>query len=335
MSESRVGLILQSQIGELIEQVIHFSFFAFNNETKYETILVELDLALILVVAKLEIKNEWIIRRVPREENRRVDALVEITATLPINETIMLPVYFKVVLSITPKPVCNTSQAYSRWMLDIIKYHQTREVSKDGKQAHKLCIQAAHFTLINDQLYKRSFEGPYLKCLSELEVKYVITELHEGVSLNPVTSPCPFTWGMDIVRLLPIGVAQKKFLLVATDYFSKWVEAKAYDSIKDKDVSNAIFRTFCSKLNIKNLYSTPHYPQNNGQVEATNKTLLNALKKQLEGAKEMATPFTLTYRMEAIILTKIGMLIAKIVMQDQSDNDEELIKQLDWADKMQ
>ena len=113
---------------------------------------------------------------------------------------------------------------------------------------------------------------------------------------------------MDIVRLLPIRVAQKKFLLVTTDYFGKWVETKAYANIKDKDVSklvwknivcrfkipraivrnngpqfdSVIFRTFCSKLNIKNLYSTPRYPQSNGQVEATNKTLLNTLKKQLE-----------------------------------------------------
>ena len=58
MSESRVGLILQSPIGELIEQAIRLSFFAFNNETKYETILVRLDLALILVITKLEIKSD-------------------------------------------------------------------------------------------------------------------------------------------------------------------------------------------------------------------------------------------------------------------------------------
>lgn len=48
-----------------------------------------------------------------------------------------------------------------------------------------------------------------------------------------------------------------------------------------------------------------------------------------------ATPFTLAYRMEATILTEIGILISKIVMQDQRDDDEKLIKQLDWADKMQ
>ena len=45
---------------------------------------------------------------------------------------------------------------------------------------------------------------------------------------------------------------------------------------------NVIFCTFCLELNIKNLYSTPHYPQSNGQTEVTNKTLLDALKKMLE-----------------------------------------------------
>ena len=45
------------------------------------------------------------------------------------------------------------------------------------------------------------------------------------------------------------------------------------------------FREFCSNLNIKNRYSTPVYPQSNGQVEATNKTIVSGLKKRLDGAK--------------------------------------------------
>ena len=49
---------------------------------------------------------------------------------------------------------------------------------------------------------------------------------------------------------------------------------------------SVIFRTFCLYLNIKNLYSTPRYSHSNRQVKATNKTLLNVLKKRLEGAKE-------------------------------------------------
>ena len=41
------------------------------------------------------------------------------------------------------------------------------------------------------------------------------------------------------------------------------------------------FREFCSDLNIKNIYSTPVFPQGNGQVEVINKTIVNGLKKRL------------------------------------------------------
>nr|CAN83156.1 hypothetical protein VITISV_022551 [Vitis vinifera] len=44
--------------------------------------------------------------------------------------------------------------------------------------------------------------------------------------LNPVMSPWSFAqWGMDIVGPLPIVAAHKKFMLITTDFFSKWVEA--------------------------------------------------------------------------------------------------------------
>ena len=130
--------------------------------------------------------------------------------------------------------------------------------------------------------------------------------------LNLVTSPWLFAqWGMDIVGPLPVATAQKKFLLVATNYFSKWVETETYANIKDRDVSkffwkniicqfeiplaiiadngpqfdSVMFRTFCSELKIKNLCFIPRYSQSNEQVETTNKTLLSVLKKKLEKAK--------------------------------------------------
>ncbi|RVW64617.1 hypothetical protein CK203_048525 [Vitis vinifera] len=63
-------------------------------------------------------------------------------------------------------------------------------------------------------------------------------------TLKLISSPWPFAqWRMDIVGPLPIATAQKKSLLVATDYFSKWVEAEAYANIKDKDVTKFFRRT--------------------------------------------------------------------------------------------
>ena len=122
----------------------------------------------------------------------------------------------------------------------------------------------------------------------------------------------PFTqWGINIVRPLPTAPAQKKLLLVETYYFSKWVEAEAFASVKDKDVvqfvwkntvfrfgipqsivtdngpqfDNRVYRNFYDELKIKNLYSIPRYPQSNDQTESSNKTLLIALKKRLHSAK--------------------------------------------------
>ena len=48
--------------------------------------------------------------------------------------------------------------------------------------------------------------------------------------------------GVDIVGPLPVATAQKKFMLVATNYFSKWVEAEAYANIKDKDVTKFVWK---------------------------------------------------------------------------------------------
>ncbi|KAL6348168.1 hypothetical protein AAG906_002786 [Vitis piasezkii] len=121
-------------------------------------------------------------------------------------------------------------------MHDIVKYLQTGELPKMGSM-HKVLVQVVRFTLIIDSLNRRSFGGPYLRCLSDLKAQYVLAKLHKGVYaliprvpseiLNPVRSPWSFTrWGMDIVGPLPLVVAQKKFLLVGIDYFSKWDVSK-------------------------------------------------------------------------------------------------------------
>ena len=38
-------------------------------------------------------------------------------------------------------------------------------------------------------------------------------------------------WGIDIIGPLPQGKKQVKFFIIAIDYFTKWVEAKAQSKI--------------------------------------------------------------------------------------------------------
>ena len=69
--------------------------------------------------------------------------------------------------------------------------------------------------------------------------------------LVSITSPWPLAqWGIDIVGLLPTVPTKKKLLLVATDYLSKWIEADAFPSIKDKDVTRFIWKNIVCRFDI-------------------------------------------------------------------------------------
>jgi len=105
--------------------------------------------------------------------------------------------------------------------------------------------------------------------------------------LNLVSSPWPFAqWGLDILGLFPQATGNRKFVLVAVDYFTKWLEVEALANIRDVDVKKFVwknivtrfgvpdslildnglqidskaFHAFCSDLGIKNRYFTPAYP---------------------------------------------------------------------------
>uniref|UniRef100_A0A2N9GLC3 Integrase catalytic domain-containing protein n=1 Tax=Fagus sylvatica TaxID=28930 RepID=A0A2N9GLC3_FAGSY len=173
--------------------------------------------------------------------------------------------------------------------------------------------------------------------------------------LQPLVSPWPFAqWGMDLVGPLPRAMGNRRWLIVATDYFTKWVEAKPLANIRDKDSIKFVwkniitrfgipktivsdngsqfnskpFTKYCLELGIRNVYSSPAYPQSNGQAEASNKTVLDGIKKRLEDAKRRwveelpnvlwtfrttprrstgETPFSLAYGSEAVILLEIGL----------------------------
>ena len=130
--------------------------------------------------------------------------------------------------------------------------------------------------------------------------------------LNPLFSPWPFAqWGLDIVGPFLKATGNKRYLLVGTDYFTKWVETEPLANIRDVDAKKFIwrnivtqfgvphtfisenglqfdskaFRRYCWELGITNRYSTLACPQGNGQAETINKVIVNGLKKRLDDAK--------------------------------------------------
>ncbi|KAL2226152.1 UNVERIFIED_CONTAM: Gag-Pol polyprotein [Sesamum indicum] len=114
--------------------------------------------------------------------------------------------------------------------------------------------------------------------------------------------------GIDIVGPFPPAQAQKKFIIVAVEYFSKWVEAEAVAKISEKEVINVIWKNiicrfgiprilisdngtqfqgrkiteWCKELKIAQHFTVVANPQANGQTEVTNRMILQHLKTRLE-----------------------------------------------------
>ncbi|KAK3028024.1 hypothetical protein RJ639_040023 [Escallonia herrerae] len=185
---------------------------------------------------------------------------------------------------------------------------------------------------------------------------------------------------MDILGPFPPAIAQLKFVIVAIDYFTKWVEAEALALITErkcwdffwravvclfgiprvlitdngKQFDNSTFRTICANLSIEQHFTSVAHPQTNGQNEVTNRTLLQGIKKKLDGVRGLwvdelpkilwaynttsrtstgETPFSLLFGTEALIPVEIGLHSLCLTTYDPVQNEEALRANLDLLDE--
>ncbi|GJS70905.1 reverse transcriptase domain-containing protein [Tanacetum coccineum] len=171
-----------------------------------------------------------------------------------------------------------------------------------------------------------------------------------------VTSAWPFMkWGMDIVGPLLEGPGRVKYLIVAIDYFTKWMEAKPLATITGKQVVNFTYDNIVCRFGIPATIIIDNGTQfGNGAVERANKSLLRGIKTRLEKggsawAEEVPnvlwahrtmkktsngeTPFSLTYGTEVVIPAEIGMPTHRTSSVNEKTNDQELRLNLDLLDE--
>ncbi|GJY21068.1 reverse transcriptase domain-containing protein, partial [Tanacetum coccineum] len=128
-------------------------------------------------------------------------------------------------------------------------------------------------------------------------------------NLTPITSPWPFyKWRIDIAEPFPEGPGKVKFLIVAIDYFTKWIEARPVATITGNQVKKFIwdnivcrfgllgeivsdngkqfrdnqFKDWCKKLCICQCFASVKHSQANGLVERANRSLGEGIKARLD-----------------------------------------------------
>nr|GEW06768.1 reverse transcriptase domain-containing protein [Tanacetum cinerariifolium] len=182
---------------------------------------------------------------------------------------------------------------------------------------------------------------------------------HPQQSLTPITAPWPFyKWGIDIAVPFPEGPGKVKFLIVAMDYFTKWMEAKAVATITGGQVKKFVWDNIVCRFGIpgeiisdngKQFSDNPFKdcgkgePKPGGGIKSClgegNKNWVEELPHVLWAHRTMIksshgdTPFSLTYETEAVIPTEIGMPTYRTAAVNVVNNDEELRLNLDLLEE--
>nr|GFB79995.1 reverse transcriptase domain-containing protein [Tanacetum cinerariifolium] len=176
------------------------------------------------------------------------------------------------------------------WMTLIYEYLMEEILPEEKRKARAIRYKAGRYVVINEILYKRSFLGPWLRCVGSLQANYVLREIQ----------------GIDIAGPFPEGPGKVKFLIVAINYFTKWIEAKPvatimgaqvkkfmWDNIvcrfdllgeiisdNGKQFRDNLFKDWCEKLCIRQCFTSVKHTQANGLVERANMILGEGIKAQ-------------------------------------------------------
>ncbi|XP_077246030.1 uncharacterized protein LOC143885869 [Tasmannia lanceolata] len=198
----------------IAEYALRLDFKAINNEAEYEALIAGIALATELranrirvhsdsqlVVSQVngfsEAKEERMIKylekvrkeistfeefqivQVPRTLNTRADALSKMASS-----GIFEPE--NIYTEILPQPSAEREEILQlneepSWMDPIVRYLRDGVVPSDRKEAQRLVAKATHYIFDGQELYKRSFSWPLLKCLRPSATELAMRELHKGI----------------------------------------------------------------------------------------------------------------------------------------------------------
>ncbi|XP_065619354.1 uncharacterized protein LOC136063235 [Quercus suber] len=245
---SSVGSAVISLEKIIIEKSLRLGFTVTNNEAEYEALLMGMTM-----VQRMGGKNS----------NAHADSLATLatSSTQDLSRVMLIEDLCKLTETKGEAVQVHQIRAELSWMDPIIKFLKEDVLPEERSEADKVRRKATRFWLSeNQKLYKRSYSRPYFLCMHPETAELLLEELHEGICgsytrgrsithkaisqggvLNPLSSPWSFAqWGLDIVGPFPNAARNKKYLLVGTDYFTKWVEAEPLANIRDVDIKKFV-----------------------------------------------------------------------------------------------
>nr|KYP55434.1 Transposon Ty3-G Gag-Pol polyprotein [Cajanus cajan] len=308
------------------------------------------------VVQLLNTFDEVELQHIPRGSNIIANRLAQTASGYKVSEECLEYLIHTENELVEHREIINVSSVSQQdWRSELIEYLRNPNL----KVERKIKLQALSYLLLNNELYKKGFDGVLFKCLGKDESYIAMAEIHEGIcgahqagkkmkwalsrkglywptmikdciefarsceecqkhgpiqrvpasELHSIIKPWPFRgWAMDLIgQIHPPSSKNHKYILVAIDYFTKWVEAIPLKEVEQKDIIDFVedhiitrfgipqtittdqgtvftgrkFAQYAESRGIKLIATTPYYAQANGQVEAANKVVIGLIKKHI------------------------------------------------------
>ncbi|KAL2247292.1 UNVERIFIED_CONTAM: hypothetical protein Sindi_2581500 [Sesamum indicum] len=267
------------------------------------------------------------IHQIPRDENAKADALSKFGAMVEGVKERKIAIIIREAPVIYEK-VIHVINEMSSWRIPFIQYLKEGKLLDDPIAARRLQFKVNQFTMLGEELYKRTTEGILLKCLDGERVQYVMTEVHERSYWNHLGGSCQKFAGLLHSPATPL------------EALKVW-DPKGAGIAQWNSASREEDHGMVQRAQDQQSFTALGNPQVNGQVEVTNRILLQHLKTRFEGAKRWwveeipgvlwayrttprtstgEIPFCLVYGSKAIIPAEIGEETARVSQYNPQDN---------------
>ncbi|GJS74793.1 reverse transcriptase domain-containing protein [Tanacetum coccineum] len=190
------------------------------------------------------------------------------------------------------------------WFADFANYHAGNFIIKGmtTQQKRKFFKDVKHYFWDDPYLFRICADQIIRRCVSGHEAFENPQSCHEGTHRGQgkishrdempqnAIQVCKIfdIWGIDSMGPFPSSKGNK-YILVAVDYLSKWVEAKARHTNACSVVVEISKVYFCP-------ISTAYHPQTSGQVEVSNSWVLRLFFKKLVYGKSCHLPVELEHK---------------------------------------
>ncbi|XP_061375189.1 uncharacterized protein LOC133317342 [Gastrolobium bilobum] len=326
---SGAEIILESPEGVTIEHSLNLGFPTSNNQAEYEALIARLmqakehgakkvkvfsdsQLATSQIEGKYQAKglilmkylskvqemmadfDEVQVTHIPRGENCRADILSKLASTKnPGNHRTVVQ------QSITMPSCMMIITSTNDWRQPMVPYLEKGILPEDRLESKKLVRDAAQYTIMNDQLFRKRLHVPMLKCLNSEEAEYVLSEIHEGINghhmggkaLARTALRAGYYWStmeadakehvkrcdsfQKHAKLILSPPEELKYISAPWPFF-KWgmdLFGIPAEVVTDNGMQFADkrFQQLMKDLQVKHCFAYVEQPQSNGQVEAANK----------------------------------------------------------------